>query len=36
MTKPITDFSQYANVLSEIKEVLDFIEVLKLNLDVGL
>ncbi len=36
MTKPINDFSQYANVINEIKEVLDFIDVLKLNLDVGL
>ena len=34
--KPINVPSQYSNVLSEIKEVLDFIEVLKLNLDVGL
>ena len=36
MTKPINDFSQYTNVINEIKEVLDFIEILKLNLDVGL
>lgn len=34
--KPINVPSQYSNLLSEIKEVLDFIDVLKLNLDVGL
>ena len=36
ITKPVNIPYQYSRVISEIKEVLDFIEILKLNLDVGL